>query len=1016
MDSDIITGQKTVWTLIKKLGEGDAGEVYQVESLLGQQKAILKRPRRSPFPADCMRQSAQIAIEARILTALANASLPAGAPELLDQSKPGTQGSERFFIVIEEARGFDFSFLLRAGKLGLADQPELLALLAPEERVFLEAIIKTGQVPTRAILQALSDLLATLDKIHTLRSPSNGGETWGIIWNDVKPEHLFWDPRRAHLTIIDWGNAQFLEADGTTPDRQHSWADDYRQLYDEMGRFLELASPGLAARLDWPLALTPENATAEALAALAERLTFALQQENQSLADTRLQEETLLRNPTAGASRNGPEGESPLEQLGALWQAILACGEIPDYAGGQRLAGSQATLLAMQDDLPGLRTVCAWARQAPGAPDARWEIIDRLAQIPGRSEGEMRRSFLAAIQAAVCADWESVLWNLVAALQDFPEPEWWPDLVGVIRRQAGNGADGLRPLVAASRFLYTLQDTVRRLENNPSAVIGNGPDGTPAQGPVSIECIQSVARRLREDILTTWVQTAPEPPHAGLAYTDLEALLGELGEALVEERRLLMSALNTPRLQVRRVLEAWERKEFLAASQALRPLLLYDPDRRRLLRAEKTILSAPDWLNRVHQGPQKEANLQEVVTALEFEGREMRNLVGPACWLDDILEGFKKLRRGAWPGDLLIEVPSLASELPWLRHYERLERLPALAVNGAEPPLPAPAPHLAGVAEGRLCPDQEMVLVEPLDTWAPEARGSSARVFSGLLRSADGRLLPAAVKLMRMDQIDYALPLFYEEVQVLSIMKDIPGVNPLLECGFIYFDDGVQMPPDQVTRSAGGLSGDLIRIGPDSPQIFLEQLDSRVNLHWIPYLALKKRHHQDNLLGLCDAGMTHGQYPPVGELLQMAIQICDILQAAHDRKIVYRDHKILHYYWEVAANGIYIIDWNVARYHPQELPEVERQMDLVQFAARGLHHILTGRAAPGALPLGPTRPEEIERAAKTYQTQWTYDDQRLPETLRQTLERALAGEYSRPVDLRNDLKHAFAHLTGARGP
>jgi hypothetical protein len=142
----------------------------------------------------------------------------------------------------------------------------------------------------------------------------------------------------------------------------------------------------------------------------------------------------------------------------------------------------------------------------------------------------------------------------------------------------------------------------------------------------------------------------------------------------------------------------------------------------------------------------------------------------------------------------------------------------------------------------------------------------------------------------------------------------------------------------------------------------------------------------------------------------MSIQICEILQEAHQRNIVYRDHKILHYYWLESMHGISTIDWNVARLHPEGLSDYEKQMDLVQFGARALHHILTGRTAPGALPLGPTRPDEIEQAAKSYQAQWTYDDQRLPEDLRQIIERVLAGEYNNAIRLRDDLKQAFLAL------
>ena len=152
---------------------------------------------------------------------------------------------------------------------------------------------------------------------------------------------------------------------------------------------------------------------------------------------------------------------------------------------------------------------------------------------------------------------------------------------------------------------------------------------------------------------------------------------------------------------------------------------------------------------------------------------------------------------------------------------------------------------------------------------------------------------------------------------------------------------------------------------------------------------------------------------PLRESLLVALQICDILQAAHERNIVYRDHKILHYYWDPDQGGVYAIDWNIAKRYPQGLSTAERQFDLVQFGARALHHILTGRAAPGALPLGPNRPEEIERASHSYSVQWTYDDERLPNRVKEVLASVLAAEYTHIRELKQDLYQIYQQLTTA---
>ncbi len=316
-----------------------------------------------------------------------------------------------------------------------------------------------------------------------------------------------------------------------------------------------------------------------------------------------------------------------------------------------------------------------------------------------------------------------------------------------------------------------------------------------------------------------------------------------------------------------------------------------------------------------------------------------------------------------------------------------------------------------GVEEARLAEGGDLALIEPLDAWMPEARGSSARVVSGLLQLPGGALQPAAVKLMRMDQVHYALPLFLEEVKILAQLGDLPGVAHLYECGFILLDPGGQFPFVSATAALPA-AGKVLRIGPDAAPEFAARMDAMLAAGWTPYLAVEKQAQEDSLVLLCDAGLTRGQYQPMLTLLQMAVQICDILQTAHERNIVYRDHKLLHYYWQAASRGIYMIDWNVARYHPEGLTRTDLEMDIVQFGARGLHHILTGRVAPGALPLGPTRPEEIEQAAHSYQTQWTYDDRRLSAGLRSILERVLAGDcYAGSMAaLRDDLKQTIMQL------
>jgi serine/threonine protein kinase len=1009
IDSEIVSGQQFAWCLNQKLGEGDAGEVYRVEALIGGKTAILKRPRRSAFSGDLFRQTAQIRTEAKILKALStileqNTDLGVKVPALIDQGKPGTDYNGRYFMVIEQAAGLDLSYLARTCQLGLSSQENPIAVSTPDDQAFLASIAKSGKIPNYILITILNRIIALMEQIHSQAINDDGVVATGIVWNDVKTDHLFWDPQHQTLTIIDWGNARFLDADRTTTDRKISWVDDFRQFYDEIGRFLGLVAPELKARLEWPVQFSAEYAGGASLDALKFRLLAALQEEGQGVAEIRTRETELLQS--------GAEGEASLAEIEELQGRILAYGEVPDYGGALRFSASYATHLAMQDRLEELRSLCAWANRLPGGDSDQWRLIEALAKIPGRSEGDQRQAFLDAIQAGICKDWESLLWKVAVAIQDFPEPAWWHDLTLLVRRLAlGPEAETLRPLVALNRFMYSIQAAARRLEDSAPLAYDPKTEDNSQFGQV-----QTLARRLREEVIANWTQLEPGPPDSGLEYTLVDMLLAEARSLLPGEQHTSLNLLSQPKAQVKRILEAWDKKDFLEAGKGLRRLLLWDPDRRRVLHADWAIRAAPDYLTHVHTGPRPGEHLLDWITALEFKGRELRNQVGPSAWLDTILDSCRQIRKGTWPSDLFVTMPSILSEMPWLKRFERMERLPAFALENQPQPEAQPVialPELGGVEEARLGPDGSLTLIGPLDGWMPEARGSSARVVSGILKFSDNRQREAAIKLMRMDKVSYALPLFREEVQVLAVMKDVPGIAHLLECGFLLLDEGAQLPLDSNVENAPA-SGLVVRLGVNVVREFLDQIEARIKDGWIPYIAIEKQKQEDSLLMLCDAGMTRGQYLPMVTLLQMSVQICDILQIAHQRKIVYRDHKILHYYWQPQNNGIYIIDWNVARYHPEGLTEVDIHMDLVQFGARGLHHILTGRTAPGALPLGPTRPEEIEQAAQSYQTQWTYDDQRLSGGLRTVLERVLAGEYVSATALGLDLKRTMIQLPDAR--
>ncbi len=321
-------------------------------------------------------------------------------------------------------------------------------------------------------------------------------------------------------------------------------------------------------------------------------------------------------------------------------------------------------------------------------------------------------------------------------------------------------------------------------------------------------------------------------------------------------------------------------------------------------------------------------------------------------------------------------------------------------------------------------PDRPINITEPLDTWlsaglrdfaVPEAAGSSARVFRLKYAPLAGDYGDdPAIKVMRPDKLKYALPLFKNEVRILDLMQDVPGITPLKALGFMQVSEGTwpeEIAPLTVSlkdkASAYRLQGRMDLYEPGETETFLSELDARVAEEWLAFIVLPRR-WEDNLYLRCDAGYTRGEFQrtfPVEQALKAAVQICQIIQAAHARGIVYLDHKVLHYYWNEPRQQVFALDWNIGRQVANGNNQEVYEFDLLQFSARALHHLMTGRQAPGSVNVGPNKPEDIQNAPDKYEPVWTYDDhKRLTENEMALLTKALQGEYHSVQDLGHDLR------------
>jgi serine/threonine protein kinase len=1011
-----IQGQRQSWNLIKKLGEGDAGEVYLVEAIIDHQPAIVKRPRRGAFFSDILRQASQIKTEGRILERLQRTKFPnqnphLNIPTLIDQNMPEYELSEQTFIVIEQARGLDMKLLsqiIRYGPTSIQTLPT-----NPEFVFMIQQWSQFHEFPAQLLVRILLGVLNLFDTIHTTEIRNEQGTQSGLIWNDIKPEHLYWDPSGITLTVIDWGNSQFLEGDRVTRDRQYSAQDDFRQFIQEMGSFVSEANHDLYIHLEWPEDSASPDIYERSIQPLKEKLVALQEMDSEHLQALRRQEDELYSLPRPGLVQ--------IDQYEELQQQLAAYGEMPDNFGANNFISKASFQMATEQRLAEFQKVCKNAARLPSTSSDKWKLLNEIAAVARETADRdeiTQNVFANTLISGVAEDWTTALWELFTYLGDKPRPDWWEKISQELRKAClGLEPEAISPYTMFARLYFTLQAEITRHGNQRlrTAVNGRGDNGQEVEN-FHWQASEDLIATVGEEIIKKWKEIEPCPPNSGIGYTEVDSLIDPIEELLPGSREKLEKSMKQLKAQVDLVLNAWEQKDFKLAHRGLRSILLWDPDRARLFTADKAIEAAPQWLSRVRKGASKDEPFYDYLTSVELAGRNLRNQVGPANWLDKTLEAFKRLRKGTRSVDLMIEYPEIMHELPWLNEYQSREilSLPHNHVISLERDNAgySPAKLIEGVVEGKFGPNQSMVLAEPLDTWLPEARGSSARVFAGYLPNPAKGSLSYAFKIMRPDQLDYALPLFIEEIQILTMLRDVPGITPFVECGFIKLEDGQTLPSDESYASAQQLSGQVIHYGVEQAQNFLAAMDRQLSVGWLPYLALVRRNPEHNLLHYCDASYTHGWFLTLRDSLVLSLQICDILQFAHDRNIVYRDHKILHYYWDADTHGVTIIDWNIAKRQPQGLSDAEKQFDLVQFGARGLHHILTGRPAQGSLPLGPNRPEDIEKASTHYPVNWTYDDERLPNQLRTILEMALNQGYTQVCDIRQDLLGIYQQLPG----
>lgn len=241
-----------------------------------------------------------------------------------------------------------------------------------------------------------------------------------------------------------------------------------------------------------------------------------------------------------------------------------------------------------------------------------------------------------------------------------------------------------------------------------------------------------------------------------------------------------------------------------------------------------------------------------------------------------------------------------------------------------------------------------------IDTFAP---GHYARVVEAEDRAAN-RLV--AFKVMRPEHFApdggprWEARAFVNEADLLLRLADNPAAVRLYDCG--YLSSSAERPD----------GGALLSLG-TNVAAFREQLYPCIAKGWRPYLSLELLPRQNNLFYVMKPSGANGRRRlPTEEGIDLALQFGAFLQAAHQQRVVYLDHKLEHVYWDGAA--LRIIDFNSSRL----LETGTHTLD--QSVTQDIHNLCVGILYPIFTGLSPQKGTLVPQPASQAEVEERYQD------------------------------------------
>lgn len=625
--ASVVFGRKFHWQLQEQIGKGDAGEVLRVQTELGRQRGLMKRPVQNISGGTILRQAVQIENEGKVLAALNGLdarrnNLTVHTPLLLDQSPEGTSRTAALFIISEEVRGIAISNLLK------------------------NLLQKNASFSQTLVLKVLSSVFTLLSRVHAL----------GIAWNDIKMEHIFWDESTNTLSFIDWGNGLFFETNEALHP-QHPVNLDYQQFINEGSLLLNQIAPELIPEIDWPR--DASGLTPKALLQLQHRVEYMETHLSMRVKEYQLAFDSSSRQiDSLTQVQEILELKQALAKLGVQVQTETAILSIRRYA--DRLAREKA-YKELRELIELLRVY------VPEEVNESWQLVQYLLSLEDAYD---RPAFTNVLTRTITDDLPGAIWELEGA-RAISKNIARLNSIQLAMRQAFGVPEALKTTLLEQLISWRDEGLTRLLHAREELQSEND----------ALRALKDLAAVL-EELISKWGQLQPGEM-LGDKLLKLRDLLRSPGAHLTSIPAALPQALNLELAKTREILTLWTEGELEKCQDALVKFFLLEPTMPFLRDIHAGIAALQTWMNEISRGPQPGQSLNAFGRELTDRMPDVAASLSQPAWLASLVQCQKALAAAADLETLRLVSTSSHWPIPWLEYGEYvIEYRPSSAMSG----------------------------------------------------------------------------------------------------------------------------------------------------------------------------------------------------------------------------------------------------------------------------------------------------------------------------------------------